>query len=138
MPSTFDVLAAEELVPAIVETFGDRDGLGDYVPVSILLNRSQQPFLWPQAVVYGLKVQRVEENGDLVERETLEISGPTATLITGVMPLPETTQITVPKYGETPFHPFPDGCEYDVVTTTLTLIRVPLVDLNSFRQQRAG
>lgn len=138
MPSQFETIEREELIPEIIDMFAERKPDETFEPVSIKLFRSQFPFEAPEAVVGELTVRQLDEGGTIVQREAVTVDIPTAKLVTGIMPLPERTQVTIPKYGDVPFHPFPDECKYGGVMTLLSLVRLPVNEIDSFQRPRAG
>lgn len=134
----FDELFAKVATPRLLSVFGERNSLGDFEAVSIRLYRSQQPFDWPRVIVGDLTTRQIETNGRVEEREVITLHGPTSSLVTGTMPLPERTQVSVPKYGDSPFQPVIDECKYGDPMTTLSLIRVPLKVMDNFHEQRGA
>ncbi len=131
MPSTFDQQFAEVAAPLLVNEFGDRDDDGDLRPVVILLTASPdgEAIEWP-CIVGPLTQELMEIEGNLVAKEACELHGATADLETGLNTLPETAQVTVTKYGETPFHVYPSLCKFGGAMTKLTVIRKPVNQLN--------
>lgn len=136
--SPFDDRFAAVAVDSLLDHFGERDEADEFAPVSILLSQDRQPFDWPRVIVGRLIERLVEREGRLYSREACVLSGPTAELETGTMTLPESVQVLVPVYGDTPFHVFPDECEYGKTMTRLSLIRQPIIELASFQDREGG
>lgn len=129
MASLHEQLMAESGAPALMDVFTDRNANEVKQSVRIVLEGSGEHADWP-ASVGALSVQLVEINERLVSKETCELIGATAELPTGVSTLPETAQVTVPRYGETPFHVLPNLCSFGGPLTKLTLVRNPAKQLN--------
>lgn len=79
----------------------------------------------------------IEEDGRLVAREACELNGATADLETEFKTLPETAQITVQKYGLTPFQLFPALCEFGGPMTKITAVRKPVKQLNPLSRRES-
>lgn len=138
--TTFNDRFATVAVPRLLTQFGERDTDDDFKPVQILLSEHETPFDWPRVIV-GKLTERLVENdrGVLESREAVTLSGPTAELETGTMPLTDDVQVLVPKYGEeSPFHIVPEECEYGGPMTRLSLVRVPVRNLGNFHDTRSG
>lgn len=127
-------------VPSLLDHFGERKAGDDdqYEPVEVLLNDSTRPFRWPKAIVGELTEELIEKDGRLYSKQICMVTGATSSLRTGSMALPESVQVKVPKYGNTPFHVMPQQSKYGGPMTTLMLVRTPIVELASFQDRERG